>query len=90
MAGSRSTDYSLYKVLSSGKTTVNGQSAVTQRFAYVDPNGLTGAAPQVRQGIDYIFVINGKAIVVTLLSTPDQLATVQPQFAAFLNNLKFQ
>ena len=90
LAGSRSTDYSLYKVLSSGKTTINGQSAVTQRFAYVDSNGLTGAAPVVHQGLDYIFVINGKAMVVTLLTTADQLATVQPQFAAFLNSLKFQ
>jgi RsiW-degrading membrane proteinase PrsW (M82 family) len=90
LAGSRSTDYSLYKVMSSGKTTVNGQAAITQRFAYVDANGLTGAAPQVRQGVDYIFVNNGKAWVVTLLTTPDQIATVQPQFANFLNSLKFQ
>jgi len=44
----------------------------------------------VHQGQDYIFVINGKAIVVTLLTTPDQVATVEPQFAAFLNSLKFQ
>jgi protease PrsW len=90
LAGSRSTDYSLYKVLSSGKTTVGGQAAVTQRFAYVDSNGLTGAPPVVHQGLDYIFVINGKALVVTLLTTPDQAATVEPQFAAFLNSLKFQ
>jgi RsiW-degrading membrane proteinase PrsW (M82 family) len=90
LAGSRSTDYSLYKVMSTGKATVNGQAALTQRFAYVDPNGLTGAAPQVHQGIDYIFVINGKAVVVTLLTTPDQVATVEPQFAQFLNSLNFQ
>ena len=50
LAGSRSTDYSLYKVMSSGKATVAGQSAVTQRFAFVESNGLTGAAPVVRQG----------------------------------------
>ena len=90
LAGSRSTDYSLYKVMSTAKTNVNSQPATVQRFAYVDPNGLTGAAPQVHQGIDYIFVINGKALVVTLLTTPDQVATVQPQFATFLNSLKFQ
>jgi len=28
--------------------------------------------------------------VVTLLTTPDQVATVEPQFAQFLNSLKFQ
>src|SRR5205823_10225747 len=79
LAGSRSTDYSLYKVLSIGKTTINNVPAQTQRFAYVDPNGLTGAPPQVHEGIDYIFVVNGKAMVVTLLTTPDQAATVEPQ-----------
>jgi RsiW-degrading membrane proteinase PrsW (M82 family) len=90
LAGSRSTDYSLYKVLSTGKTTVNGKQALTQRFAYVDPNGLTGAAPQVHQGVDYIFVANGKAVVVTMLTTPDQVATVEPLFARFLNSVNFQ
>ncbi len=90
LAGSRATAYSVYKVLSSGTATVNGQQAVTQRFAYVDANGLTGAAPVVYQGVDYIFVSNGKVVVVTLLTTPDQLATVEPQFARFLNSLKFQ
>lgn len=90
LAGSRSTDYLVYKVMSSGKATVNGQAAITQRFAYVDTNGLTGAAPQVHQGVDYIFVNNGKAWVVTLVTTPDQIATVEPQFANFLNSLKFQ
>jgi RsiW-degrading membrane proteinase PrsW (M82 family) len=90
LAGSRGTDYSLYKVLSTGTTTVNGHNATVQRFAYVDSNGLTGAAPQVHQGTDYIIINNGKAFVVTLLTTPDQLATVQPEFAAFLNSLKFQ
>ena len=90
LAGSRSTDFLVYKVMSNGKTTVNGQAAVTQRFAYVDSNGLTGAAPQVRQGVDYIIVINGKSWVVTLVTTPDQIATVEPQFAKFLNSLKFQ
>jgi RsiW-degrading membrane proteinase PrsW (M82 family) len=90
LAGSRSTDYRLYKVMSAGKATLNGKQAVTQRFAYVDPNGLTGAAPQVHQGVDYIFVNNGKVVVVTLLTTPDQLASIEPQFARFLNSLNFQ
>ena len=90
LAGTRSTSFNLYKVLSTGHAPVGGQTALTQRFAYVDANGLTGAVPQVHQGIDYIFVdSNGKATVVTLVSTPDELPTVQPLFANFLNSLKF-
>jgi hypothetical protein len=62
---------------------------LTQEFAYVDNNGLTGAAPEVHEGVDYIFVENGRAVVVTLLTTPDDLADIEPQFARFLNSLKF-
>jgi hypothetical protein len=89
LAGARSTDFNLYKVLSTGHATVNGKTALTQRFAYVDANGLTGAAPEVHQGLDYIIVDSGKVIIVTLLSTPDSLPAVEPLFARFLNNLKF-
>jgi RsiW-degrading membrane proteinase PrsW (M82 family) len=89
LAGERATAYELYKVLSSGLTTVNGKPAYTQQFAYVDPNGLTGAAPEVREGIDYIFVEDGRAVVVTLLTSPEELANVEPQFASFLNGLQF-
>jgi len=90
LAGERATAFDLYKVLSSGQTIVNGKAAFTQQFAYVDNNGLTGAAPEVHEGIDYIFVENGHAVVVTLLTTPDGLAEVEPQFARFLNSLQFQ
>lgn len=89
LAGERATTYDLYKVLSSGQTMVNGKPAYVQEFAYVDNNGLTGAAPEVREGLDYIFVENGRAVVVTLLTTPDALAEVEPQFARFLNSLQF-
>ena len=87
LAGSRSTDYAIYKVLNSGRVTVNDKIAYTQQFAYVDPRGLTGAAPEVLQGRDYIFIESGRAVIVTLLTTPADLASVEPQFARFLNSL---
>ena len=90
LAGSRSTDYSLYKVMSSGHITINGKDFLTQRFAYVDSNGLTGAPPEVHQGADYIYVNNGKAVVITLLTTPNQQASIDPLFTRFLNSLSFQ
>lgn len=89
LAGERASTYELYKVLSSGTATVNGKLAYTQQFAFVDPNGLTGATPEVHEGLDYVFVENGRAVVVTLLTTPDELANVEPEFARFLNSLKF-
>lgn len=89
LAADRSTNFDLYKVLSSDTVVVNGRTALSQSFAYVDSKGLTGAAPEVYQGLDYIFVENGRPYVVTLLTTPDEQAEVEPLFARFLNSLSF-
>jgi hypothetical protein len=89
LAADRSTTYDMYKVLSSSDVVVNGRTALQQEFAYVDANGLTGAAPEVLQGLDYIFVENGLPYVVTLITTPDEQASVEPLFARFLNSLSF-
>jgi hypothetical protein len=89
LAAERSTDFDLYKVLSTDAVVVNGRNALSQEFAYVDANGLTGAAPEVQQGLDYIFVENGQPYVVTMLTTPDEQADVEPLFARFLNSLSF-
>jgi hypothetical protein len=89
LAADRSTDFDLFKVLSSDTVVINGRTALAQEFAYVDGNGLTGAAPEVHQGLDYIFIENGQPYVVTMLTTPDEQAEVEPLFARFLNSLSF-
>ena len=89
LAAERGTTFDMYKVLSSDTVVVNGYTALQQEFAYVDGNGLTGAAPEVLQGLDYIFVENGQPYVVTLITTPDEQAEVEPLFARFLNSLSF-
>jgi hypothetical protein len=93
LAGERSSTFMLYKVLDGDYTAripqVSAEAPFAQQFTYVDANGLTGAVPTVRQGRDYIFVKDGKAYVVTLLTTPDDLAEVEPLFARFLNSLVY-
>ncbi|HLF26597.1 MAG TPA: PrsW family glutamic-type intramembrane protease [Anaerolineae bacterium] len=89
LGGERSTDFEVYKVIESADTTVSGKPAFTQRFAYVDPGGFTGAVPEVQEGVDYIVVEGGRAVIITLLTTPDDLPNVEPAFARFLNNLSF-
>lgn len=89
VGGERSTDYAVYKVTESAETSVGGKPALMQRFAYVDTNGLSGAAPEVKEGIDYIITDGGRAIIITLLTTSDDLANVEPLFARFLNSLSF-
>ena len=65
------------------------KQAQVQEFAYVDSGGLTGAVPRVTQGTDYIFIQNNKAIVVTMLATPDTVGDVEPMFNSFVNSLSF-
>jgi hypothetical protein len=89
LAADRSTDFELYKVLSTSQAVVNGRTALQQEFAYVDNNGLTGAAPEVMRGLDYIFVEGGQPYVVTLITTEDEQAEVEPLFARFVNSLSF-
>jgi RsiW-degrading membrane proteinase PrsW (M82 family) len=89
LAGARSTDYAVYKVLTSGDTTVAGRPALTQRFSYVDPGGLSAGALTVVDGIDYIVQDGSRAIIITLTSPEDSLPEVEPLFARFLNSLSF-
>ncbi|HEY4687799.1 MAG TPA: PrsW family glutamic-type intramembrane protease [Anaerolineae bacterium] len=89
LGGERSTDYAMYKVTDTANTTVAGKPALMQSFAYIDPQSLTGAEPEVKQGVDYIVVDAGRAVMITLLTTPDDLPNVEPLFARFLNSLSF-
>jgi RsiW-degrading membrane proteinase PrsW (M82 family) len=89
LAGVRGGNNLIYKTLDTHLDTVNGKPVTVQDFAYVDSGGFTGAAPRVTQGTDYIFINNGKAIVVTLLAAPDTVGDVQPAFDAFVHSLSF-
>jgi len=88
LAGERGTDYPIYKVTDRADSTVGGRPAFTQRFTFVD-SGLGGAAPELREGADYIIVEGGRAIIISLFTTPEDLPSVEPLFARFLNGLSF-
>jgi RsiW-degrading membrane proteinase PrsW (M82 family) len=88
LSGQRGTDYALYKA-DSTDVVVGGKTALRQDFAYVASNGLTGAVPEVTQGLDYIFIDGDRAVIVTLTATPDTLADIEPAFNRFLNSLSF-
>lgn len=89
LAGERSTDYPVYKVLNKSATSLSGKPALVQRYAYVDTGGLSGAAPELKEGIDYIVTEGGRAVIVSLYTTNDDLPEVEPLFARFLNSLSF-
>jgi RsiW-degrading membrane proteinase PrsW (M82 family) len=89
LAAERGNTSLIYKVIDSHATTVNGKPAQVQQFAYVDSNGLTGAVPTVTQGTDYIFMQGNRAIIVTMLASPDTVGDVEPLFDNFVNSLSF-
>jgi hypothetical protein len=89
LAAERGSGSLIYKVLDSHKTSINGKDAQVQQFAYVDSGGFTGALPRVIQGTDYIFTQGDRAIIVTMLATPDTVGEVEPLFMNFVNSLKF-
>jgi RsiW-degrading membrane proteinase PrsW (M82 family) len=89
LAATRAGNNLIYKTLDTRQDTVNGKPVTVQDFAYVDQGGLTGAAPRVIQGTDYIFVNGGKAVVVTMLASPDTLGDAQPAFDSFVHSLSF-
>lgn len=89
LAGDRGADYTAYRVMQHETVMLNGRPALMERFAYVSTGALTGMAPQVKEGIDYIFADNQRALVATMLAAPDEIDEVQPLFARFLRSLSF-
>jgi RsiW-degrading membrane proteinase PrsW (M82 family) len=89
LAAERGSGNLIYKVIDSRPTTVNGKQAQVQQFAFVDSGGFTGAVPRVIQGTDYIFMQGDRAVIVTMLATPDTVGEVEPLFTNFVNGLSF-
>ena len=88
LAAQRGGENLLYKVLRTGQAEVSGKPAVMQEFAYVDSGGLTGATPQVTQGVDYIVLVGGdRAVVISLYAAPDTIGAVQALFEQFVQGL---
>jgi RsiW-degrading membrane proteinase PrsW (M82 family) len=89
LAAQRGSNSLIYKTFDTRQDTVNGKPATVQQFAYVESGGFTGAVPSVVQGVDYIFITGNKAVIVTLLATPETVGDVQPSFDSFVHSLSF-
>ena len=83
----RGSRYAVYKILESGKATVGGEQALRLRFTYVDTGGLGRSAPQMKQGVDYVVIKGGRALVVTLIAPPEKMQDMTPLFTRFVNSL---
>jgi protease PrsW len=89
LAAERGSGNLIYKLIDTGPGNVNGKAAQVQQFAYVDSGGFTGAVPRVIQGTDYIFIQGNRAVIVTMLASPETVGEVEPLFTSFVNGLTF-
>ncbi len=89
LAADRGSRYAVYKVLDSAAATVDGSPALRQRYAWADGGGLGRSMPQLKQGVDYISIKSGRAVVISLAAAPDRMQEVMPLFTRFVNSLNF-
>jgi hypothetical protein len=89
MGAERGSGNLVYKVLDSQPAIVNGKQAQRVQFAYVDSGGFTGATSRVIQGTDYVFMQGNKAVIATMLASPETVGEVEPMFMNFVNSLSF-
>ena len=43
----------------------------------------------MKQGVDYVVIKGGRAVVATLVTTPDKMQDLTPVFTRFVNSLVF-
>jgi hypothetical protein len=87
LAVERSTNHLAYRVMRRDTVVLNGRPWLMARFAYVDARSLAAATPQVIEGVDYIVAQDGRAVVVTMLASPEQIEQTMPLFRRFLGSL---
>jgi hypothetical protein len=89
LVAERGANHMAYRVMQHDSVILNGRPALMERFAYVDSRSLIGATPKVIEGVDYIFVDDRRAVVVTMLAAPEQIEEIGPLFRRFLGSLSF-
>jgi hypothetical protein len=84
----RAKDASLFRVLDQGAVKVNGKDAYRVHYTYVDPKD-QGALPVVVEGVEYIYSMQPKALVVALEEESSQFENALPSFMRFLGTVVY-
>ncbi len=87
----RGSDLTGYRVLDQKDVLVQGRQAVEVEYVYVESadNLVDAVLPQVVHGLDYIFVDQGKAVVVTYRSDQSTYTTNLARFQRFLVSVQY-
>jgi RsiW-degrading membrane proteinase PrsW (M82 family) len=89
LAVARSADCAAYQVVGTEEATWHDRPALVHRFACVEPLSLQRSTPRLLEGVDTIIVDGDRAVVITMLVTPEAYASVEPLFARFVDGLSF-
>lgn len=87
----RSNSLTAFRVLKQQDVTVLGQKATEVEYVYVESaaNVTHAVIPAVVHGLDYIFVKNGKVVVITYRADQSAFETDLGRFLRFLVSVKF-
>jgi hypothetical protein len=80
-----------FRVLSQQQATVNGQDAFELKYVFVesDPNAARQELPVVVQGLEYIFIKDGKAVAITYWASQAEYDAGLNLFQGFLTSIKY-
>lgn len=84
----RGKDVPLYRMLDQGAVKVMGKDAYRVHYAFVDPKD-QGALPVVVEGVEYIFLMQPKALVVAMEEESSQFENALPPFMRFLGTITY-
>lgn len=89
LAALRAGEYEGYRVLDAQEREWRGRPVLEHHFAGVEPPTPELTLPYLVEGVDYIIADGGRAIVITMLASPETYAAVEPLFIPFLDALSF-
>jgi RsiW-degrading membrane proteinase PrsW (M82 family) len=89
LAAVRAGEYESYRVLDTQERQWRGRAALEHHFAGVESPTLELVLPHLVEGVDYIVADGNRAVVITMLASPETYAGVEPLFSRFLDTLSF-
>ncbi len=89
LAVTRSADCDAYQAAGTEETSWHDRPALVHHFACVEPLDPQRPAPRLLEGVDTIIQDGARAVVITMVATPQAYDSVEPLYARFVNALSF-
>jgi hypothetical protein len=87
----RGKDLTGYRIMNQQEVLVKGRSAIQIDYVYVESaaNLNNAVIPAVVHGLDYVFIIDGQAVIVSYRADQSVFELDQNRFYRFLNSVEF-